>query len=353
MNDAPHRPRISVIIPVYRGGEVFRRALTSVVRADPPPDEVIVISDGDDAEDKTGARDLGARVLALPEQSGPAAARNRGAAAATGDLLFFVDADTAIPADALGRIARAFADDPTLDALIGSYDDEPSGTSFLSQYKNLSHHYFHQTSSAEASTFWGACGAIRGRAFEEVGGFDETYRAPCVEDIELGYRLRRAGKRIRLLKTLQVKHLKVWTAGSMLKADLCYRAVPWAELILRYPDLAHDLNLRWSGRAGVVLAYSLMAALPAALVWPAAWWGCGALAGGLLTLNLPFYRFLRRKRGAWFALRSIPWNWSYYLYGGLGFVLGATRHLLLSRAGMRRPEPSVRPEAVESKVDAG
>jgi hypothetical protein len=49
--------------------------------------------------------------------------------------------------------------------LIGSYDDAPGANNFLSQYKNLFHHYTHQTGSEEASTFWGACGAIRRDVF--------------------------------------------------------------------------------------------------------------------------------------------------------------------------------------------
>lgn len=120
-----------------------------------------------------------------------------------------------------------FSRELDLAALIGSYDDAPGATNFLSQYRNLLHHYVHQTGNEEASTFWGACGAVRREVFLAMGGFDESYRQASIEDIELGYRLKRAGLKILLCKALQVKHLKRWEAGSLLKADFCYRALPW------------------------------------------------------------------------------------------------------------------------------
>ena len=65
-----------------------------------------------------------------------------------------------------------------------------------------------------------------------MGGHDERYRRPCIEDIELGYRLRDAGHEIRLCRDLQVKHLKRWRLGDMLTTDLLKRAVPWTRLML-------------------------------------------------------------------------------------------------------------------------
>ena len=60
-----------------------------------------------------------------------------------------------------------------------------------------------------------------------MDGFQENHRGPAIEDIELGYLLRKAGHRIRLLKELQVKHLKRWEVLSLLKVAFQYRALPW------------------------------------------------------------------------------------------------------------------------------
>jgi len=327
MNDADGQPRVSVIVPVHSGGAALRECLASVAGADPAPVETIVVADGGGDGDKDAGAEFGARVLVVPEQMGPAAARNLGAQAAAGDIVFFIDADVTVPPDTIAKVARAFAGAPRVAAVFGSYDDAPARPNFLSQYKNLAHHYIHQTAGEDASTFWSGCGAVRRETFLEMGGFDESYGSPCIEDIELGYRLRQAGYDVRLCKALQVKHLKEWRAAGLLKAEVFYRAVPWTELILRHRRLTNNLNLRLSGRVSVVAAFSMLIALAAALIWPHALFAAGALVLLLLAVNAPLYVFFWRKRGPWFALATIPWNWFYYFYGGLGFAIGVFRHL--------------------------
>jgi glycosyltransferase involved in cell wall biosynthesis len=156
------RLTISAIVPVHNGGENFRGCLLSLAQTSPPPDEIIVVTDGDTDGSWRVAEEFGVQVIRLPSQSGgPAMPRNVGAHRASGDLLFFIDADVTIPPDAFSQGVEAFKRDPDLAALFGSYDDAPAATNFLNQYKNLLHHYVHQTAREEASTFWGACGTIR------------------------------------------------------------------------------------------------------------------------------------------------------------------------------------------------
>ncbi|RUR81859.1 glycosyltransferase [Chlorogloeopsis fritschii PCC 9212] len=327
----PAKLVISVIIPVHNGGASFRYCLSSLANAMPAPAEIIVVADGDTDGSWLVAKEFGAKVLRIPTSGGPAKARNLGARAAIGDILFFIDADVTITPDAIGKVEKAFSDEPELAALIGSYDDAPGASNFLSQYKNLFHHYTHQTAKEEAFTFWGACGAIRREIFLGLGGFDESYRRPSIEDIELGYRLKNAGYKIRLCKDLQVKHLKYWGIVSLLKAEIFYRALPWTELIWRDRQLSNDLNLGLNSRLSVILTYGLVISLLAA------WWSPGFLAVAfvlgflLFVLNLQVYRFFHHKRGFWFALRVIPWHWLYYLYGGLAFVIGTARYIFSVR----------------------
>ena len=133
----------------------------------------------------------------------------------------FIDADIEIHGDAFVRIRAAFADDPGLVALFGSYDDRPAAPGVVSVFRNLLHHHVHQTSAGPATTFWGGIGAVRREAFESLGGFDENrYAVPAVEDIELGMRLTAAGARIILDPAIQGTHLKRWTLAQMMRTRL-------------------------------------------------------------------------------------------------------------------------------------
>lgn len=329
---------ISIVIPVYNGGASFRKCLASLRESLRPPDEVIVVSDGDTDGSWLVAERFGAKVFRLPTSGGPARARNVGAKAAQGDILFFVDADVTLHPNTLSLVERQFEQQSDLAALIGSYDDAPGAGNFLSQYKNLFHHYTHQVSSEVASTFWGACGAIRRSVFQAVGGFDEGYRKPCIEDIELGYRLKRAGYTIRLCKDIQVKHLKRWEPISLLKAEIFYRALPWAELILRDRRFDADLNLSHANRLSVVFVFALTGNLAASLLVP--WLGltAAALVLGLLVINVDVYRFFHQKRGLLFTLRVILWHWLYFLYGGAAFAYSALKHFF---GRLYLPEPKM------------
>ena len=335
--------RVSIVVPVYNGGDGFRQCLISLFKACPAPDEIIVVANGDSDGSSSLARTFGARVLRLPKAVGPARARNIGALCVTGDLLLFVDADVTIPVDAVDRVKTAFHQDQDLAAMFGSYDDAPGASNFLSQYKNLLHHYVHQTSHERACTFWGACGAIRRTIFLELGGFDERYRLPSVEDIELGYRLTQHGHRIRLCKALQVKHLKRWQWNTLLRAEVWQRAVPWTELILRDRRFLNDLNLRMSQRVSVFLVYGLVAAVAAGWWWPGFLAVAAAEGVALLATNAPLYSFFANKRGVWFAAQTVPWHWLYFFYSGMAFGIGMFRHAI------RRNVSSSPVPALESK----
>jgi GT2 family glycosyltransferase len=319
---------LSIVIPVYNGGEAFRRCLSSLSQSVSPTTEIIVVDDGGTDDSWQLAEAFGARVIRLPINRGPAHARNVGALAAKGELLFFIDADVAIRVDTLSQVIREFDHYPDRAALIGSYDDLPGAPNFLSQYKNLLHHYTHQTACEEASTFWGACGAIRREVFLAIGGFDETYRKPSIEDIELGYRLKRAGYRIRLSKQVQVKHLKRWGVRSLLKADFYDRALPWTRLIWRDGRFINDLNLQTSSRISVVSVYSLVLSLILACWWSSALMLTVFCALTLLGLNASVYRFFYHERGMRFAMQAIPWHWLYYGYSGLAFAIGSLQSKL-------------------------
>lgn len=324
---------LSVIVPAYEAAADLPACLAALDRSTHRPHEILVVDDG--SRDGTGriASRAGATVLVVPGgPRGPAAARNIGARAASGDVLVFLDADVAVHADALDRLVRYFAREPGVAAIFGSYDDRPARPGIVSRYRNLLHHFVHQHGRREATTFWAGCGAMRRDVFFAAGGFDERYRQPSIEDIELGDRLHRLGHRIWLCPDVQGTHLKRWTLAGVVRTDILRRAIPWTRLILRHGTLPADLNTSRSSRLSAVVAWGIVACLGGALFMPALLWPGAAGAAALVVLNARLYRFFARHGGVAFTASAIGLHALYLLYSSAVFG-GMAALATLRRAG--------------------
>ena len=313
---------VSVIVPVYNGSKFLHSCLDALFASDYSEFEVIVVDDGSTDDSAEISRSKGAIVIPSERrQSGPAAARNLAAKKAKGDILLFVDADVVVKTDTITKVANRFTEGPEISALFGSYDDEPGEQNFLSQYKNLQHHFVHQNSNPEASTFWAGLGAVRRDVYLSVGGFDcERFAIPSIEDIELGVRLRAAGHRILLDRNIQAKHLKKWEIVSLIKTDIFCRAVPWSKLILTSQGMINDMNLKTADRLSTgLVALSL-------LIFPFIFWKpflavfLGLFLLTILFLNWKIFRFFGEKKGILFAAFAFPWLFLYFFYSGITFV---------------------------------
>jgi glycosyltransferase involved in cell wall biosynthesis len=317
-------PTISVIIPVYNGAAYLNSCLQAVAASDYRSYECIVVDDGstDGGRSIAAQFPISVRVLHLAEgPRGPAYARNRGAEAARGAILFFLDADIMLSSRALRRVANLFQERTDVAAVFGSYDSRPAAAGVVSRYRNLLHHFVHQNGNREASTFWAGCGAIRRSVFEEIGGFDDKrFSRPSIEDIELGYRLRQSGYRIVLDKGLQGTHLKSWNLYSLIRTDISCRAMPWSRLILEAKKLPNDLNLKVGQRVSFALVTLACVFVLGSIVQPGWLVGSAAALVAVGIINRRLYAFFIRQGGIRFALVSFGLHVVYYLYSGLSYV---------------------------------
>jgi glycosyltransferase involved in cell wall biosynthesis len=334
---------LSVIVPVYNSTRVLTECLAALARSSYRSFEVIVVDDGSTEPIEPIVASHRFRCVRVAGPGGPARARNHGARVATGQYAVFVDADVCVHRDTLERFAERFASNPELAAVIGSYDDAPAEPNFLSQYKNIFHHYVHQNSEGKIGTFWSGCGAIRRDLFLMVGGFDEQrYRRPAIEDIELGTWLSAAGHLIVLDKSIVAKHLKRWTLWGLLKTDIFDRGVPWTRLMLRAGAIENNLNVKPGQRVSVLLAYVCLICFAAAFWWPQVLMLAGLIIAAVTFLNADFYRYFLSRSGHWFTVRIIPMHWIYFWYCGLSVVLGTTLHYLEGDSSSR-PTGKIRP----------
>jgi GT2 family glycosyltransferase len=302
----------SVVIPATDAPHTLAGCLAAIQAAVQGPEELIVVE--------------------TPAGAGPARARNLGAGQAQGDIIFFIDSDVEVHPDAFAGIRQAFEMDKDLDAIFGSYDDDPAPHGVVSDFRNLLHHHVHQESAGAATTFWAGLGGIRRDSFLRVGGFDEArFSQPSVEDIDLGMRIVAAGGRIVLDPAVQGRHLKRWTVGSMARTDLLRRGVPWVRLLLEQRSGSTALNLGWRRRAGAAASLGLVAATVAGRPRVAA-----CLLVMLLGLNRSFYTLLLRKRGPAVAIAGIPLQLLHDVASAAAVPLGVGAHLL---ANTRRRRP--------------
>jgi len=324
---------VSVIMPTVFWTGTFERCarrVLSLLDDTAANAEVIFAFDGVSPPTPTWLDRPGVRIVKTGRRSGPAIARNLAAASAQGEILFFVDADVELAADAIDRVCTAFTADPTLVGLFGDYDDEPAADGVVSSFRNLLDHHTRASRSGGAGTFWSGCGAIRTKAFLDVGGFDENFATPSKEDIELGMRVAANGGKILLAPEVRCKHLKHWTLASMVITDIVRRATPWNGLIARSHPMPATLTIDWRGRLSGVCSLLLAVCLVAAVFVPVAIWaalGCGLV---VFALNSGFYRVCLRKHGPGFAVASIALHWLYFFYSSLTYGV-----IALSELGLR------------------
>lgn len=322
-------PSVSVVIPMFNAEKLIERCLAPLLAmlARSEIAEIFVVNDGStDRSPEIVRRHSSVQLIVMEAQGGPGAARNRASKLARGDYLWFVDADV-IVADNAGLVLRETLGRSRPAAVIGSYDDQPGARNFLSQYKNLVHHYYHHRGKDQASTFWAGCGAVERALFLRIGGFDvKRYRYPSIEDIELGYRIGDAGGKIVLERRLQGKHLKEWRFMNLVHTEVFRRALPWSRLMLERRDITDDLNV---GRGERLRAALTGAALLAVLGWAVGWlsgWIPIAMLVVLIAANAGFIAFFARTRGLLFALRAFLFHQFYYVYSSATFATAMAGH---------------------------
>jgi len=292
-------------------------------------------------------------IVGEPAGAGPATARNRGAARASGAIVAFVDADVAVHPDALRRLREALEADHGLDAAFGAYDQRPVEQALVSRFRNLLHHHVHVSCPGPATTFWAGLGAIRRDAFESAGGFDEgRYARPSIEDVELGMRLSAAGARIELVPGARGTHLKRWTLRSMLRTDFAARGVPWVALMLERGSVSRALNL--GRRQRLAAAAAVLTATAAAARRPR----LAALALlAMVAPNARFYALLARRGGPALVLAGVPLHLAHHLAAAAAVPAGLVLWISRGRpAGTARSRPATiragRPDEIRPRGPA-
>lgn len=300
---------VSVVIPALNAADKLLRCLEALRATHSATAlDITVVDDGSTDRTAEVARTMGCRTLTNPSSQGPASARNRGARAAQGRLLLFIDADVRIEPGWVAPLLQHFNEGHDMAAVQGVYTEESHDANLPTTLRDLfKAHRFSRIEDQRLAALNTFCCCISRRVFEQVGGFDDHLQAAASEDTDLGVRLFEAGHRIALERRLQVQHLKRYSALGLLRSD--------------YAKVFHKMKLSWRRRGlrnmtvsmnpvermlPELLALGLAPYVALSLLCPPLWPVGGPGLALFAALNADFLRFISRRKGWRFAAASLP-----------------------------------------------
>ena len=199
----PENPTISVIIPVWNEVQLLRPLVERLRAIDPPDSEIIIADCG--SNDGTPENVAGLATI-ITSSRGRAIQMNRGAAAARGDILWFLHADCRPPEDSF-RLIRTAMTDP--DVVAGGFRWDLTGGRW---YYPLATGLAHWKNRLRKNLFGDMGIFVRRTVFEDLGGYREIR---AFEDVELANRLRRSGRIVILDAKLPSSDRKLVAEGPM------------------------------------------------------------------------------------------------------------------------------------------
>jgi cellulose synthase/poly-beta-1,6-N-acetylglucosamine synthase-like glycosyltransferase len=253
-------PRISVVVPAFQASAIIKRCVLALSAQTLTSDqyEVIVVDDGSTDDTATRARQVGARVLRLARNMGPAAARNAGVGIARGDVVVFTDADCEPTEQFLAALTEPLRD-PKVGGSKGVYLSKQRA--LVARFVQLEYESrYDYTARHDALDFvdtYACC--FRRDDILRIGGFDIRLRA-C-EDQEMSFRLADAGVRIRFAPDARTYHVHCDDLWGYLRKK--FRIARWKARVLRHHrgKILRDSHTPQSLKLEIASAYAICAAL--------------------------------------------------------------------------------------------
>lgn len=265
-------PDISVVIPTYNRLDTLREVVPTLLAQDLPSDRyelLICDSNSNDgtAEYLAGVREAHPNVRHLPgAYTGRAMARNAGIAAATGAIVLFNDSDILASPDLLSQHLRRHQERRNI-AVVG-WEVQVKD---LADYAYKRDHpqergHLHPPTRKRLSWLYFLTGnaSVEREKLLEVGRFDESFTGYGHEDLELGYRLQKAGVEI-VYEPLAVNYHCQDVPHDDQKEKMKLAGRSTVRFYRKHPDFAVKANL---GMTAVSLGlHSFLTSVPVLLGW--------------------------------------------------------------------------------------
>lgn len=332
-----HEPSLTLVIPNRNGSATIARCLEAACAAGLSAQEIVVVDDGStDASVEIVLR-YPCTLVRLDRHAGAGAARNAGAMRASGEYLFFIDADCLLLERTLDAVRSAVREHA--GAVIGgTYTMLPADRDFFSKFQSVFIHY-HETRRPEPDYIAGHALVIRAETFRASGGFPEKF-LPIIEDVELSHRLRRSGQRLVMAPEIQVRHLFNFSLRRSL-ANAFRKSRYWTIYSLRCGDALSDSGtasrgLKINVAAFLVSCATVLAAAAAGSLVLAAGVAIPCLAAAAANRGL-LAAFRRAEEGPFALFATLYYLFLYPAAVAAGALAGMAQHLTAPRLpGMER-----------------
>src|SRR5438128_2631431 len=239
-------PRISVVVCSCNGGRTIRDACEGLRRLDYPNYEVIVVDDGSNDDTAAIAGQYDVRLIRTPNR-GLSSARNTGLAAATGEIVAYLDDDAYPDPHWLTYLAAAFLS--TSHVGVGGPNIAPAGDGPIAECVARAPggpvHVL--VTDREAEHIPGCNMAFRTAYLEAVGGFDPRFRT-AGDDVDVCWRLQDRGWTLGFHPAAVVWHHRRNSVRTYWRQQIGYGRAE-AMLERKWPEKYNDVgHVRWTGR---------------------------------------------------------------------------------------------------------
>jgi glycosyltransferase involved in cell wall biosynthesis len=319
------KPLVSVIIPTFNEEKNIGKCLYHLSNQTVSRKKYEIILVDKESTDNTINIAKGNVDKIIKVDKNVSFARNRGVEQSRGKIILFTDADILVPKNTIEKILDRFDKNEKISAIIGTFSENCPHKNFFSEYQNINMIYFYEKLPIIGSLFFTSIAAIRKNVFKKIGGFNTNMDSH--EDLELGKRLFMNGFKTYLDRTLKVKHSKFYSFSTFVRTRIRRGSSGLILFLSKKYEKTFDvvpLNFKIDSLFLLTVIFSTVFLYRYPLLITPFLFGSVVI---FLLVNFDYLSFLKRKKGVWFMLKSVPMLFFVLFLTCIGSLIGLYKYL--------------------------
>jgi glycosyltransferase involved in cell wall biosynthesis len=296
--------QLSIVAAVYNAESTFGDTLRCVFESEIPcAFEVVVVDDASTDGTLEVCEAFDVKLIALEKNIGPAKARNRAVEESTGEIILFIDSDVLFGPELIGEMLARMEAEPEAAGVGSLSAQEALNPGFYSNYFAMQEWEWitgavRMFGDEHGLGMCTRCGTLRRSVFEEMGGFDEKFTEPSIEDYDLSVRIL---EKYRFIwdEALEHQHYFPESLGAICRRY--HRNTRDVVGLMGDSNVKRAKGLGGDSRARLALGISVLCGLLSLVYAPLVWSACAFLLGAVICKS-GLYELLLRQKGFLFCL---------------------------------------------------